>query len=321
MPVAELGRSFEPENSMQRLAYLFPGQGSQIQGMGKSLWESSPAARKIFKEAEEILGYSIADKCFNGSAAELELTEIAQAGIGTVCLSAFAAFEEKFGKINPQSGAGISFGELPNLVAAQVFDLKTFFAIVGSRSRIMEEVGKVPPGEMMSVLGLSDKEIIEQTCRENKVYPAIYYPGIVIISGLVEHMPKAALAFSNLKAKVRPTGVKYPFHTPHMERAEKEFALFLKQFEFRDPKYPIILNATGEPTTSGEEIRSALPLQVTRTIDAVKVIQAIHKSGAKVVLEFCPKPTLASLVNRVDSSLAGISIFSSDSLSSLPALR
>lgn len=318
-------RSKEYEAEPSNIAFLWPGQGAQIQGMGRSLYEGSEASRKIFTDADKLLGFSISELCFSGRAEDLEKTEIAQPAIGTVCLAAHAAVKELAEKhgvsLTPTVGAGISFGELPNLVASGVIDQKTFYTIIQSRSTIMEEVGTVPPGEMKSVLGITDRSLIEQICIENKVYPAIYYPGITVISGLYPFIDNAAFAFEQHKARVRPTGVKYPFHTPHMKQAEERFLEFLQQFEFRDPEYPVVLNATGESTTSGREIRKRLPEQLTRTVDGVKVINAFSSHGAHVVVEFCPRPVLGSLVTKVDSTLQSFSIHSMDSLNAFFASR
>lgn len=308
----------EPEQNLEGIAFLFPGQGVQAPGMGRTLYETSYAARTIFQEADQFLGFPISEMCFNGSIAELGRTEIAQAGIGTVSIAAHAAAQEAMFeggiKLHPVIGAGISFGELPNLVVSGVIDLEIFFHIIRNRSKIMEEVGREQDGGMRSIVGLRKRERVDRLCQKYGVSPAIYYPGMTVISGVQPFLDRAASAFEREGAIVKETGIMYPFHHPVMIKAEERFRAFLDPIPFRDPLYPVVMNATGTIGSRGEEIKRRLPDQLTKTVDGIQVMRVIHAQGARLVVEFGPRPFLSRLVRLFDGDLKTVTIDSPASL-------
>lgn len=303
----------EQEPRPKKVGLIFPGQGSQVEKMGLDLYQNSEAARAVFDHADSYLGYSISDICFNESEEFLRQTDPGQSALGTMCVAAYEAFHEQFPDIVPVVGGGISFGELPNLVAAGVIDLETFLDLTEKRSEIMEEEGKKVDGRMVSVYGL-DRKTVKEVCHFYGAYPAIYYPGITIVSGLNKDLEQVIETFQIQKGKVRETKVHYPFHSPHMQKAEERVAKVLETIDFQDPLYPVVLNATATMTRSGKEIQQRLSEQLTRSVDLEQVVRAMQELGAGMLLEIGPKPYLSSLVGRVDETLKGMSIYDMKSI-------
>lgn len=295
---------------------VFPGQGSQWVGMGRQLAEQSSAALAILKQGDEILSFPLSQICFEGPEEKLAETGIAQLAIATVCVAAHAAVCERYPNFQPLVGGGVSFGELPNLVAAGVIDFSTLLRLVQERGAIMEEAARENPGRMVAVIGLDDREIIEIVCRETATYPAIWYPGLSVISGGNQEIDEAKRRFGE-KYKVSETGVLYPFHTPLMAKAEKNLRQALSEISFNDTRYQIVLNATGEVTTSGASIKKALPHQLTHSVDVPRALTVMRQQGATIFVEFCPKPVVAGHIRRYFKDVIAVSIHDAQSLQNL----
>ncbi|RJQ38154.1 ACP S-malonyltransferase [Candidatus Microgenomates bacterium] len=318
----EGSRGHEREPLGAKIAYIFPGQGAQFKGMGKDLFENSKAARAVFREADDTLGFSLSSICFDDPNGDLVKTGIGQLALGTVAIASYEAALEKYPqlkKIKPVIGGGVSFGELPNLVAANVLSFRTYLKLIDNRGEIMEETGANPKGAMYAVMGL-ERERINAICQQTEIFPAIYYPGITVISGESENLKKAIEVFKGQRAKVRETGVEYPFHTPLMGRAAIKLAKYLGNVEFSDPEYPILFNSTGEILTSGKAIKESLPNQLTGPVDLEKGVEVMTKRGAQVFVEFCPRPILTSHMGKINPNLNAKSIFDFQSLQNAASL-
>jgi len=281
----------------RKLAVVFPGQAAHEPGIGRSLYENFPSAREVFEQADASLGYSITELCFDGPPEQLAQTEVAQAAIGTVCIAAYRAAKERCPNLQPTVGGGVSFGELTNLVAANVIDLPTFFRIVQERGAIMEGVGAI--------------------CEETGTYPALYYPSFVTVAGTNSNLDETMKAWGKQGGRSRETGIQYPFHSPLMGEAEKRLRKFLGSISFQNPDYAIVLNATGKESTSGEEIKDALPDQLVHAVDVPRSVARMRQLGGEVFIEFSPKPFLGGLVGKVDEKIQGISVFDIDSVKEL----
>lgn len=315
----EFSKVQEAEPWKGRGVFMFPGQGSQVLGMGKDLYEASPAARSVFDTADQILNFSLSGICFNGPLGELKKTQVGQLAIGTVSVAVHAAVLELYKELVeelPVAGCGVSFGELANLVIAGVIDLETFLQVIKDRGSIMEEVGKKNPGRMKVIFDL-DKDTIDKVCRELGAYPAIYYPGVTTISGSVREVEEAAEALKGRGAKVRDAGVEYPFHTPLMEEARVAFVNVLAPIKFNDPKYPVILSVTGKPISSGDEIKDALPYQLTSSADMAVSVAAARAMGGSFFLELGPRPILSNHLKRGNRELVTYSVHDLKSLRDL----
>ncbi len=206
-----------------QIAHVFPGQGSQVVGMGKDIYETSPAARKVFRQADEALGFSLSKLCFEGPVKELDLTCNAQPAILTTSLAYWEAGQEKgvWNKLgNPVFAAGHSLGEYSALVAAKVVEFPEAVRLVWERGRAMHEAGTQVPGGMVAILGLEESEL-RDICQQSQTEIAnINCPGQIIISGTSEAIKRAeVLARERGARKIIPLKVSGAFHSLLMEPA------------------------------------------------------------------------------------------------------
>lgn len=283
----------------KNIAIVFPGQGSQFVGMGRELFDQSDAARHIFQRVDNFLDFPLSTICFYGPSERLAQTHIAQLAIGTTCIAAYEALKERYPDLRPVVGGGVSFGELPNLVAAGVINLYTLLNLIQRRGEVMEEAASKNPGRMVAVIGVEDRELIDKVCTETGVFPGIWYPGLTVISGENGAIERAIQSFRQRRIPTKETGVLYPFHTPLMARAEEKLRQVLSNIQFENPSYPIVINATGEATRSGEAIKQALPQQLTNAVDVPQTLDVMRQMGSAIFIEFCPKPIVGSYITRL----------------------
>ena len=247
------------------VAFVFPGQGSQFVGMGRSLAESSEASRKVFAEADETLGFSLSDLCFNGPDEKLRETVNAQPAILTTSIATLAAIREqlglKAGSLVPRFVAGHSLGEYSALVAADVLDFSTAVRVVRERGRLMKEAGDRTPGGMAAVIGLP-VHILEDICRQAAalgiISPANYNtPTQTVISGELAALSAAIeLAVANGAHKVVRLAVSIAAHSEIMHRASEQFAEAISRIRLRDALIPVVSDISARALVSAEEIRS-----------------------------------------------------------------
>jgi len=300
---------------MKKYAFIFPGQGAQKTGMGKDLYENSPAAKRVFETADKVLGYSISDLCFNGSEEDLMKTINSQPCILTVSLAALEALREK-SDISAACTAGHSLGEYAALYTAGAVDLETVFKLIQKRAFLMNEAAERTSGSMAAVLGLDDETVINITKDLNNVYVANFNsPGQVVITGDKEEINNNLDKFKNAGAKrVIPLSVSGAFHSPLMESAGKEFVGFVNQFDFQNSNIPVYTNVDANAETEGLEFKQKLPKQICSSVLWTQTIRNIEKEGITNFIEIGPGKVLAGLNKKINPELNTLNIYDYESL-------
>lgn len=279
-------------------AYIFPGQGSQFPGMGKDFFESSDQAKEIFKSADEILGFSLSDIMFNGSADDLKQTKVTQPAIFLhSIISAQLASD-----FVPDMVAGHSLGEFSALVANKTLSFENALRLVYKRAMAMQKACEAEPSTMAAIIGLDD-EIVEKICEEisDIVVPANYNcPGQLVISGSINGVEKACEKLKEAGARralILPVGG--AFHSPLMEPARQELAEAIETTEFLSPICPVYQNATAKPSREISEIRKNLVDQLTAPVKWTQSVNAMVSDGANEFIECGPGKVLQGLVKKI----------------------
>ena len=285
-------------------AYVFPGQGAQFSGMGKDLYDSSEDIRKIFEEANEILGFSITKVMFEGTDEELKQTKVTQPAIFLHSVALAKALGNRF---QPDMVAGHSLGEFSALVANNTLSFQDGLKLVSQRALAMQKACEAEPSTMAAVLGLEDQKV-EEVCKtvEGTVVPANYNcPGQLVISGEVEAVKRACDAMKEAGAKralVLPVGG--AFHSPLMEPARQELAEAINSTPFRDPNCPIYQNVSASAVQNKEQIKDNLIAQLTAPVKWTQTVHQMIADGASEFIEVGPGKVLQGLVKKVDRQMS-----------------
>ncbi|PTX44337.1 [acyl-carrier-protein] S-malonyltransferase [Christiangramia gaetbulicola] len=283
-------------------AYIFPGQGAQFTGMGLDLYEKSAEAKELFHKANDILGFSITDIMFEGSAEDLKQTKVTQPAIflHSVILSKVLGDDFK-----PDMVAGHSLGEFSALVANNTLSFEDGLKLVSQRAQAMQKACELEPSTMAAVLGLED-EMVEAVCAETEgiVVAANYNcPGQLVISGAYEAVERAC---ENLKEKGARRAMILPvggaFHSPLMEPARKDLAAAIENTTFSNPSCPVYQNVSTFAVTDKEEIKKNLVFQLTAPVKWTQSVQNMIKDGASEFIEVGPGKVLQGLVKKIDRS-------------------
>lgn len=291
-------------------AYIFPGQGAQFVGMGKDLYDNSPVAKELFEKANEILGFSITDIMFDGTAEALKQTKVTQPAIflHSVILSKVLGDDFK-----PDMVAGHSLGEFSALVANGVLSFEDGLRLVSKRAQAMQKACEASESTMAAILGLEDA-VVEEVCESigKEVMAANYNcPGQLVISGGVEAINKACEVLKEKGARralVLP--VSGGFHSVYMEPAREELAAAIENTTFNKPSCPIYQNVTTTAVTDAEEIKKNVIAQLTAPVKWTQSVQQMISDGASLFTEVGPGKVLQGLVKKIDRSAetAGASI-------------
>ena len=296
---------------MQKLAFIFPGQGSQSVGMGKDLVDNFPVARATFEEADAALGYKISDLCFNGPEEKLKLTEITQPAILTVSVASYRVLQEK--GVAPVMVAGHSLGEYSAHVAAGTISFADAVRTVRSRGRYMQEAVPVGVGAMAAILGMAP-DAVAAVCNEaaqgEVCQPAnINSPEQIVISGSKGAVERAAeLAKERGAKRAIMLQVSAPFHCALMHPAEERLAADLEKLAFNDPRVPVVTNIDGVAKDSATASRDALIRQVTGAVQWVRCMQTMIAAGVENFVEVGPGKVLCGLVRQIDRSKSCVNV-------------
>ena len=296
---------------MGKLAFLFPGQGSQYAGMGKELAESFPAARAVFEEADRALGFPLSRLCFEGPEEELKLTANTQPAVLTCSLATARVLEQN--SVRPDYVAGHSLGEYSALVAAGSLALADAVVLVHRRGQYMQEAVPEGQGAMAAILGLAaDKlaEVCRQAARGEVVSPAnLNSPGQIVISGhtaAVERAIEAAKAAGAKRAIRLP--VSAPFHCSLLEPAARRLAADFEKVRFADLKIPLVSNVDAAPVRSAAEARDALLRQVPAPVRWEESVRRLSALGCDAFIEVGPGKVLTGLLRQIDTRLLAFNV-------------
>lgn len=266
-------------------AYLFPGQGSQFEGMGKDMYEASDLAKSLFEQANEILGYRITDVMFEGSAEDLKQTKITQPAVFLHSIIKAKMAGEDF---KPEAVAGHSLGEFSALVAAGAISFEDGLKLVQQRAMAMQKACEAVESTMAAVLGLED-EIVERVCNaiEEVVVPANYNcPGQLVISGSIKGIDKAVDALKEAGAKrAIVLAVGGAFHSPLMKPAKEELEAAIASTNIVKPVCPIYQNVQPVATTDPEQIRANLVEQLTGAVRWTQTMKQMMEDGVAEFIE------------------------------------
>ena len=285
-----------------KVAYVFPGQGSQSLGMGLDLYVHFASSRDVYDEVDKILGFPLSRLCFEGPEEDLTQTINVQAAVLTTSIACLKAAQEvtENGLPAPTFVAGHSLGEYTALVVSGVLSLSDAVRLVRERGRLMHEAGQRKPGGMLALIGL-DKEIIEDICLSvGTTISNINSPGQIVISGSQDNLAKARrLAQIKGARRAIPLKVSGAFHSALMEPALEGLRNAVSGFTFNTPSVPVVANVTAQPLTGLEAIKEELISQIVHCVKWQQSVETMIARGITTFFEIGPGEVLTGLIKRI----------------------
>ena len=296
---------------LSKVAYVFPGQGSQSTGMGLDLYDSYPSAKAVFDEADASLGFPLSRICFEGPDEELTKTHNVQPAILAVSIACLKAIGEDaiVNFPSPTFVAGHSLGEYTALVAAGALGLADAVLLVRERGRLMYEAGLKNPGSMLAVIGLDEETVKDISLHSGTEISNINCPGQIVISGATQALAEAdKLARARGARVLIPLKVSGAFHSALMEPVIAEFSKIVSNVRFQPPSIPVISNVTARPLTDADSIKKELVKQLRNCIQWQGSVEYMVHSGVTIFYEIGPGRVLSGLIRRINSELQTFNI-------------
>ncbi len=295
-----------------RIAWCFPGQGSQYVSMGKELAERFRSAREVFERADQALGAKISTICFEGPEAELTLTRNTQPAIVTASLAALAALKEAIDLPAPACAAGHSLGEYSALVAASALRLEDAVTVVRLRGEAMQDAVPAGTGAMAAIMGITPEKlaaICEQAREDEVVSPANFNaPGQIVIAGHAGAVGRASKLVQEQQGKAVPLKVSAPFHCSLMALAAKKLGERLQEVPVAALEFPVIPNVDARPNRDDTRIKELLVQQVDHPVRWEETVRAMASDGVTHILEIGPGKVLAGLIRRIAKEIEVLSV-------------
>ncbi|MEI7864627.1 MAG: ACP S-malonyltransferase [Chthoniobacterales bacterium] len=300
----------------KHIALIFPGQGAQALGMGRSLANVSPAAAEVFRQADEILGWSLSKICWEGPEEELTKTSICQPALYVHGLAALAALREKTGAIAAVAAGGLSLGEFTAHAAAGTFDFATGLQLVAQRGQFMQEACEATHGGMAAMIGAEENVVRDLAAQTDVDVANINSPGQIVVSG---EAAKVAAAVGLAKdfgiRKAVELNVAGAFHSRLMQPAYERLGQVLQSTQLCQPTIPVVCNVEGRSVKDADDIRSMLVAQVTGSVRWADCVTCLlDELGCDTFLELGPGTTLAGMIARIRKRTTVYSVGSAEDL-------
>lgn len=293
---------------MSKIAFIFPGQGAQVCGMGQEFYEQTETGKEIFDKASEILGFSVPELCFEKNE-KLDLTEYTQPAMVTASIAMTRVLVERTG-IKPAVTAGLSLGEYAAMAAAGVMSAEDAIKTVRQRGILMQEAVPAGLGAMAAVLAMDAAKIEEVIAPIEGVQIANYNcPGQIVISGKKEAVDEAAAALKEAGAKrVLPLNVSGPFHSRMLTEAGEKLGKVLETVEIHNPEIPYVANVTADYVTDGAMVKDLLERQVSSSVRWEQSIRKMLEDGVDTFIEIGPGKTLTGFMKKIDRNAKAMNI-------------